>query len=162
MAFHETFWVVVGTAAPVIALACVVSMSDGLGSFASFTRSIRRVPKIRRTMLWLAALGGINFANQGVMLFVALFSLAVGKDEGDLLTSVLLTTGGIVLLFVTTFENKIMQIRAARLKERAPSPGELPASAVEPGRAPKVSPPVGTSAASSNVCPVDDAAEPSS
>ena len=76
VAYHESYWVVVGTAAPVIALAATVTYSQG---FALVSGPDRRV----RVFGWVAHVSqGICVLVQVVALAHALTSLTKNSDNG--------------------------------------------------------------------------------
>jgi hypothetical protein len=88
MAFgQESYWVVVGTAAPVIALANVVVGQDGLASAAFFNRMDAIVPpdldpyisKGRRRAYISAFLSWLNLFAQTTVLSQALLVLSTRK-----------------------------------------------------------------------------------
>ncbi len=109
MSYHESFWVTIGAAAPVIALASTVSIADArvarefLGT-ALYTRA----PSPERTDVALRALrfntlaNLIGFANgflQVVMLSLALYSLATVHDQTPLIIPGIAVPLGFFLLF---------------------------------------------------------------
>jgi hypothetical protein len=92
VAYHETFWVAVAAAAPIIALANQVTLSDqamlavvvrAVSSFRALGRD-PRVPHGRIAVVLAVAvysLGYYNMLAQVWMLFVALMSLAHSYDR---------------------------------------------------------------------------------
>ena len=79
VAYHEAFWVVVGTAAPVIAL----------GSIVAFGRAISLLGG-RRTQLLIGVFSMLFltacFGFTTLVMFVSLLSLAKGRDGKDLIS----------------------------------------------------------------------------
>jgi hypothetical protein len=136
VAFHEGFWVVTGTAAPVIALAAVVSLAEagrtfylsedpsvdaiddvGLGGFptANAFLALDRSLSLATTAMWIAAFGIVNLLLQTALLAVSLVSLA---DEVSLVPSwlaVVAAVGGLLLLAVSSLGTVLL-----RLKSRPP------------------------------------------
>ena len=91
MAYHEAFWVVVGAAAPVIALAGIVSMSDMMNQVFEWSRYTRDRPRRAvRELTERSALGMLtkfsiitqatNLALQALALLFALLSLAAAAN----------------------------------------------------------------------------------
>jgi len=115
VSYHESFWLTIGAAAPVIALAIIVSLADsfdmrvffkiasfperlpaGDDSLASFYRKVIR--KSRRRGGQVYALGLTNMALQAAMLAVALYSLAQRHDTIPLLLAVIVEPLGVLAL----------------------------------------------------------------
>ena len=113
MSFHEPFWVTVGAAAPVVALASVVSIADLMGARDQLSRSLRAPPAlasdwldsefIRAGRLAIGAylVGIINGALQMVTLSVALQSLADGDNAVPTIVPRIIAPLGIFLLLVS-------------------------------------------------------------
>lgn len=110
MTFHENFWITVGAAAPVVALAAVVSFTDGIRVVES-VNDLGRTAKVdwptknaERGVTVLASLFVISAANiilQVVALALALTALAQGHNS---VAPVLLVVGeplSVLLLLVT-------------------------------------------------------------
>jgi hypothetical protein len=77
VSYHEAFWVVTGTAAPVIALAAVVALPD---------------------VATLRALGQVNVIVQAGLLGLSLSALATGGNVTPPWVASVLAVGGILLL----------------------------------------------------------------
>lgn len=115
MAFHETFWVIVGAAAPVIALANVVSIGDSRGlvrEFTAFSRDLDNAPgdwlygaAVRRNLAlpaWALMASNVNFWAQAFVLCFSLLSVLDRKDVlPPYLATVLLTSGLVAVGQVT-------------------------------------------------------------
>lgn len=88
MASHEMYWAVVGTAAPVIALANAVSLGDSYRISRSFdvlpshsSHSLRESASTTRSLARsILILGNINFINQAAVFLLALINLATGAN----------------------------------------------------------------------------------
>jgi hypothetical protein len=129
MAFHESFWVVEGTAAPVIALAAVLSTND---IFEGFMRVIAdpRVAQLGRDeqsreqrgseiLTWVF----LQFANiciQAAVLGISLWSLAIQSNVIPPWICIVITCAAVVLLaaagVVTVTRNKGMEYGLAQLE----------------------------------------------
>lgn len=109
MAYAETFWVVAGTAAPVISLAVVVAYPDQAllqvrlertADMASVAARGRKLPvpgflKVARVVAWAAA---INFMAQTVLLWASLGSLMQHHNWMPPRLAMNIAAGGLVLL----------------------------------------------------------------
>jgi hypothetical protein len=82
MEYHEAFWVVIGTAAPVVALSLTVSA----------TRGIRASKRHGRGALWLYTLSIVGYCAVAAIMFNALDSLRTKSDAE-------MGTAEIVMLF---------------------------------------------------------------
>jgi hypothetical protein len=116
--FHETFWVVTGSAAPVIALAAIISARDIAHDIGAITDPVGQLmadhvrgPKLQQALSyhqrwawvgyaqWLAQL--VNICLQALLLTVSLLSIAYQRNVFPVWIGVALTVGGVVLLAVT-------------------------------------------------------------
>jgi hypothetical protein len=92
--YHETFWLIAGTAAPVIALALVVAIGDlsragqHIGDLSRATdRTWRRTSlewrkyRIYTTCIWVEML---DFLAMTGVLALSLYSVVTGQDQGSL------------------------------------------------------------------------------
>jgi hypothetical protein len=79
VSYHESFWVTVGTAAPVIALASIVSTSDAFGRVVARTsgRDLSAGGSLPRVSYYLAS---FVLTTQMFILGLALASLANGRN----------------------------------------------------------------------------------
>jgi uncharacterized membrane protein YbhN (UPF0104 family) len=105
MAFHESFWVVAGTASPVILLAQIVAAGEALVA-RSFARGTvpgkARLQKRRQIKLAYVSYGlsSANVLLQGVILLGSLGSLAQQKNIVSVsVVGIAETTGLIMLLY---------------------------------------------------------------
>jgi hypothetical protein len=107
VAYHETFWLISGTAAPVIALAQAVALTDASSVLARAQFEGRRADQIgaegariikRITVRLSWAPGLANLLIQSALLFVALISAYQGSDAWPPLMSALLMLAGLLCL----------------------------------------------------------------
>jgi hypothetical protein len=89
--YHEQFWVVAGTAAPVIALAAVVAAGP------TYDMSSARLGKVVFTVISIATLAEL------AVLCVSLISISVRDAVLSPVVAVVLAVGGFLLLFAATF-----------------------------------------------------------
>jgi hypothetical protein len=130
VAFHESFWVVAGTAAPVIALAVIVSLRDVLRDFtddynmtwvrpgvgdqaarAKLENELGEAAYVRNLAYGAAAL---NMLLQMVILTLALVSLAKRHDVIPWLIMAIIVPGGLALLLLST----LMVVMARSLRQQ--------------------------------------------
>lgn len=115
MAFHESFWVTVGAAAPIIALASVVSIADLMGARDRVSPNLlpsSSVPgddwldseliRAGRLLIWAYLVGVVNGALQMVTLSMALQSLADGSNVVPTIVPRIMVPLGVFLLLVST------------------------------------------------------------
>ena len=116
MAFHESFWVTVGAAAPIIALASVVSIADLMGARDRVSPSLSppsssvlgddwldsELIRAGRLLIWAYLVGVVNGALQLVTLSMALQSLADGSEVVPTIVPRIMVPLGIFLLLVST------------------------------------------------------------
>jgi hypothetical protein len=115
VSFHESFWVTVGAAAPVIALASVVSIADLLAARDQISRSLptpspaldsgwlnSAITRAGKLAIWAYLVGIINGALQMVALAMALQSLADGNNVVPTIVPGIVAPLGIFLLLVST------------------------------------------------------------
>jgi len=127
VAFHETFWVVTGTAAPVIALAAVVSLNDlgkETGRMAESLERVRRnlsaTPEIEalisgapspiRLIRQFAGQQSMNIFLQAALLTVSLLSIAFQRNLIPVWIAVVIPVVGVLLLALTS--SRLPQITA--------------------------------------------------
>lgn len=139
MSFHETFWVITGTAAPVIALAAVIGLTDNLRQVAGSVTDPDMNPatvdrdKARPVLtayLWqlasVAVLGGLNLLSQAVVLLASLLSVSDHRNwmppgvaiSFTVLGILTLACNGIVLIgarFDTAMDLREIAIKRANL-----------------------------------------------
>ena len=113
MPFHEFFWVTVGVAAPVIALASVVSIADLMGARDRVSRNLptpsapdsdwldSEFIRAGRLIFGAYLVGIINGALQMVALSIALESLADGNNVVPTIIPQIMVPLGILLLLVS-------------------------------------------------------------
>lgn len=114
MSFHESFWVTVGAAAPVLALASVVSITDLMGARDQISRSLptsspardsarldSTITRAGRLLIWAYLVAVINGALQMVALSMALQSLADGNNVVPPIVAGIVAPLGILLLLVS-------------------------------------------------------------
>jgi hypothetical protein len=114
MSFHESFWVVVGTAAPVVAVAAVISVSEISRAQATVnkasvralvvarqdkTDTINRLLNMReRGLVALCVTQLLNLCLQAGLLAVSLLSLAFQRNLIPVWICVIAPTAGVLLL----------------------------------------------------------------
>jgi hypothetical protein len=118
--FHETFWVVTGTAAPVIALAAVVSVNDLGNETGRLEEALDRAseafrgsaeieammsgrPSPIRLVNLLARLQTLNILLQALLLTVSLVSIDFQRNLVPVWISVLIPVVGVVLLMLAGY-----------------------------------------------------------
>lgn len=109
MSYHAGVWLTVGAAAPVIALAAVVSKSEAAGLRNRFFTSPFSSPAdtgdadviVYRAARWLNWLITANLLLQATALAIALLSLAVERDQVPLVAPVIVEPLGLLLLAMT-------------------------------------------------------------
>ena len=144
MSFHESFWVTVGAAAPVIALASVVSIADLMGARDQISRNLptpspaldnawldSAVTRAGRLLIWAYLVGVINGALQMVTLSMALQSLADGNNVVPTIVPGIVAPLGIFLLLVSismTASLRIIQRQMSHhlIPEMSPTSVDLP------------------------------------
>ena len=144
MSFHESFWVTVGAAAPVIALASVVSIADLMGARDQISRNLptpssaldsawldSAVTRAGRLLIWAYLVGVTNGAMQMVALSVALQSLADGNNVVPTIIPGIVAPLGIFLLLVSvsmTVSLRIIQRQMSHhfIQGMSHTPGDLP------------------------------------
>jgi hypothetical protein len=121
--FHETFWLAVGAAAPVIALAAVVTYNDSFKNVELFERE-RGTPeqeaqwrplerKATRVVSFVGLTAFLNLVGQGACLVGALVSLENQHHDyfPPLIAEIVLPLG-IGLLALSGWENVVVRYRA--------------------------------------------------
>jgi hypothetical protein len=114
VSFHESFWVTVGAAAPVVALASVVSIADLMGARDQISRNLptpspaldsdwldSEFIRAGRLLIGAYLVGIINGALQMVALSMALQSLADGNNVVPTIVPRITVPLGIFLLLVS-------------------------------------------------------------
>lgn len=129
MRYHETFWVVVGAAAPVIGLACVLALGDTLGASVIFRRDSRHEPPYGswgyRVAQFANAVGVVNISAQSTMIFLALESLARQQDQSSLGLPIVVETSGLMVLYAAIAANSVTRRYIDRLQsDKRPGPGK--------------------------------------
>jgi hypothetical protein len=107
MAYHESFWVAVAAAAPVIALSATVLITEnaklGVRAITEFGYSFwEHTQKAGLITVWI---GILNILFQGFALWFALQSLANGKDSGPTYFAIVAVVSGLVLIVTATRRN---------------------------------------------------------
>lgn len=106
--FHESFWVVAGTAAPIIGLAGVVAIGDSYGALPVFRQArLHGSPAIRtaaskglRATTWIYLISGMNVGYQGLVLALSLQALLLRRDTNVTIMAAVLPPVGILALIV--------------------------------------------------------------
>ena len=138
MAFHEGFWTVAGTAAPVIAVAIVIALGELMKELSRWIiwaeriehnpepemEKIRKILRTQTRYTWpLEGLGLTNLLIQAVLTTVALVSL---EDKANLVSpwlAIAAVIAGLALLAICSLSGYLMRMR--RVKEMAKR-GEAP------------------------------------
>ena len=144
MSFHESFWVTVGAAAPVIALASVVSIADLMGTRDQISRNLptpssardsawldSAITRAGKLLIWAYLVAVINGALQMVALSIALQSLADGNNVVPTILPGVVAPLGILLLLVSismTVKLRLIQRQLSHhlIPGRSPTPVDLP------------------------------------
>ena len=140
MDYHEAFWVTLGTVAPVIALTCIISITD---AFRTMTRSDdpvvlptsdvetwkrlhNREGRLISLLFWSAA---VNLILQGIALADALESLAHSKDSTSPEFFARVEPGAFALLFLSAVLTILLRMSTRRTEEflKRPKARNLPA-----------------------------------
>lgn len=125
MAYHETYWVVVGTAAPVIALAQIVALPDVMSTLIE-SASAKAPRGWRAGLLWfldiflpvpVVMLAIANLVNQGTILWLALQSLNQRADYVWPSRVAVFSVGGLFLLALEVAVVALLRTRKGRAKE---------------------------------------------
>lgn len=140
MAYHEAFWVTTGTAAPVIALASIVSTADALGARDFFTRVLpgirpktadqqdwldRMVTRVLRLNSWVYLAATVNGFLQMAALTFALTVLALGRDwVSPVVAEVTVPLGVLLLLVTSTLTVRVRMTQREISQELAPGSGD--------------------------------------
>lgn len=99
VAYHETFWVVTGAEAPVVALAVIVQMTDAFRTIEQdAARPWAQNDRWRTSMNGVLVLGVLNLVLMGWLLFSSLSSLATGTDGLSTGWGTVQAVGGLGLL----------------------------------------------------------------
>jgi hypothetical protein len=105
VAYHEAFWVVIGTAAPVVALAAVVAEGQVMRAVLDITTREDGTLRTRLSSAGIVVLAGVGFLVLCVFLQIAGFldavrSLAMERDSASTWRGILEITTGIFLLLL--------------------------------------------------------------
>lgn len=127
MTYHESFWVAVAAAAPVIALANTVTITDLTSAYFSFDpasfRSRRSHTFSRLGYLAYVSCSAVNLCVLGLVLYIGLKSLYEGVDEIPPASVSFFVTIGLLYVLLMVIGN--IQVRYVlrnvekRAKERA-------------------------------------------
>jgi hypothetical protein len=101
--YHESFWIAVAAAAPVIALAAVVAFTDtarigGVGQIRPADADPDLLKMVRWGIWGGYGAGLVNVLLQAATLLLALLSLAAGHDQAPLIVAEITAPLGIFLL----------------------------------------------------------------
>lgn len=109
MTYHESFWVAVAAAAPVIALANTVAITDAFNVWSDAKlRRLSRTSKMAIVIICVGASGNLIF--QGTSLYWALESLLFESDEPRVQAAVFDVVGGLAILFLIVFYGIMLRI----------------------------------------------------
>lgn len=120
MAYHETFWVVTGTEAPVVALAVIVQMGDVIQAIdRDKEQPWAQNERYSTAMAGVLVVGVLNLALMGWLLFSSLSTLAAGTDGLSTDWATAQAVGGLGLLalvsvgaFAVRYESRDVAARA--------------------------------------------------
>ena len=108
---HESFWVVAGTAGPVIAVALTVVISDVI-------RKTNRMPIEAQGQFAVSLscyfIAGFDFLAMMFLLLFSLFSLAEGSDYVSTLAASTMGGGGLVGVVILTITSAFIDEQDAR------------------------------------------------
>lgn len=110
MTFHDTFWLVAGTAAPVVALAAAVSLTEVnrqqrrmiddlvVAGLATYEPEPKRSPPGTgiATYLWLSQI--VNVVAQAFLLAIALLSIDYQRNVVAALIAVVIPVAGVLVI----------------------------------------------------------------
>lgn len=122
MSFKPDFYVAIATAAPVIALSCVLLLNDQAGII--FKWPIARKAGALRPMIASYATNTLNLAVQAVVFFSALDGLATDKNYLPSLATALFETYSILALILSTGFIAVAKFRLYRFESKR-SPARL-------------------------------------
>jgi hypothetical protein len=115
MAYHESFWLAVSAASPIIGLANTVAITDLAGIWLQ-ARAYRRSGPSRYYYVYAIVLAVANYFGQGLALYIALSSLLKGQDEpkgaGDTVLTFLMI--GLADLLLIVLHNISLRYRLRR------------------------------------------------
>jgi protein-S-isoprenylcysteine O-methyltransferase Ste14 len=116
--FHETFWVAIATATPVIALANTVSIGDVVSQWFN-TKARRRSWQSRFYYGGIIFLAATNLLSQAVLLNDALQSLLKEYDYRSPVTDIIFTVGGLIYVLVLVLYSVVLryQLRADETRD---------------------------------------------
>jgi hypothetical protein len=119
VAYHETFWVVIGTAAPVIALAGTVTFFQAPGALSDAGLVRGDAGRTAIHAAWLAFIASVACISLEVgALWAALSSIAARADAAGVTVIQYVTVGGFVLLLPAGAGLVLTQRWIGRWKER--------------------------------------------
>lgn len=129
MTFHPDFWVATATAAPVIALAAIVSSGTVMRQATAMAGSpddpLRPYGLVSSWLLLIAA--AVNYPNifmQAYILYWSLKSLSAGANGNvSPLVAMVLTIVGVVLVFVSTFASGVVYLATTLLRKEVGQSG---------------------------------------
>jgi hypothetical protein len=130
--YHEAFWVVVGTAAPVITLAAIVASGQ---LHLPETHYVERV--VVRTTVVASGILGLCCGTQIVALGEALNSLAHERDTTSLVGPATVIIVGLLLLLATTLWSAFTPIIVGGTRSRKAEQNELDAASADTDTLPK-------------------------
>jgi hypothetical protein len=128
--FHQTFWVVAGTAAPIIGLAAVITVGEARETIAALSpapplrgimSSQENAARTARQMAIIAYfISYLNVGLQGFVLLTALVVLRSGSDAAGPLSpnaAIVILTGGMLALAGTAIFLAFMRVASRQAAE---------------------------------------------
>jgi len=118
MTYHESFWLATGAAAPVIALAAVVALSDALQTERDAKSPYGIWAASWGTATVTSMISILNVIVQAALLAVSLSALAYGQNVMPPWVAIVLAVGGILLLGWTLAIGAAIRRKLGELEKR--------------------------------------------
>ena len=119
MSYHADFWVAIAAAAPVIALANTVSITDAVNTWLD--ADVRNMGDKSQILYFsILFLSALNFALQIAALYWALYSFREEKDQNIHLATEFVLIGLVEVLALIVY-GAILKYIAAKSKSKEPS-----------------------------------------
>lgn len=126
MSFRSDFWVVVATAAPVIALACVVLFSDAISLLGDVPRPPSKSVMSGKVSYSFAVFAfwsnAANVLAQTSIFSFALFSLDNEKNNLPTIVAIVIEVFSVTLLMATVSSIALSKLFIRRFKEESAKP----------------------------------------
>jgi hypothetical protein len=99
MAYHESFWVAMAAATPIIALANTVAITDAVNLWSA-AKTPQRSSLAKAYYFGIISVSIINLLVQASLLYDSLESLATEEDYQTVQPALIFTVGGLVYVLV--------------------------------------------------------------